>query len=238
MTMKKEPIKATLHSSAKAISNKDMNALSKKKQEYNPSETKQEEIDKYNFHGVFDKPYGIDNVQLTGTSIVVRLFKENYIKHVEVLSDDTVIYDAYISQIDGRNERSDKPKWMDTPFPYIHAGVIVQISPAAKAHFQKERENIAEISDVIAGEYIVPKEGMIVDLTHFSFNDNRYYINKQERDFIKNPEEHRVIHFDGCVKIHPSYIDGIITNEEEYLRTMSPYAEYVKWKKECETIDA
>jgi hypothetical protein len=66
----------------------------------------------------------------------------------------------------------------------------------------------------------------------------RYYPNKQERDFVKNPEEYRIEHFDGTVKIHPSYIDGIITDVDAYLENMSPYAQYKDWEDECDSCKA
>jgi hypothetical protein len=236
MGMKKTPIKASLHSSAKAISNNDINNLTNAKNTVKKMvDEKQSVIDNYNFNEVFEAPMEMNNIQLAGTSIIVKLFKENYVKSVEILPSGEPIFDAYISQIDGRKRQTDSAKWIDTPLPYIHAGVIIAISPMAKAHYLKEKNDIATVSKELSEQYVVPEVGTIVDLTHFNFSDVRYYPNKQERDFIKNPEEFRIVHFDGCVKIHPSYVDGVITDKESFLDLMSPYDQYLKWQEEVDS---
>lgn len=224
MSYKKPVIKAKLHSADKAVSIADANALSnddatnaKRLKE----EAKQELIDKYNFHECFERDEHFDDIQLTGKSIIVRLFKENYIKSVDVVGDN-ILYDAWLSQVDGRTDRSQQPKWVDNPLPYVWTGVVVSISPAVMQDIVNETNSIKTLD----ANYKPMQVGDIVQLAPFMIADVRYYTNQQHRDFIKNPNEYRIEHFEGYVKLHPTQIDTVIKNKDKFMSKLSPYKNY------------
>ena len=222
MSYKKPVIKAKLHSADKAVSIADYDSLtsadnSKRLKE----ESRQDEIDKYNFNEIFNIDNHFKGIQLTGKSIIVRLFKENYIKDVTVL-EDNVLYDAWLSQVDGRMNKTESPKWVDNPLPYIWSGVVVAMSPNVLADLVDEHNKVKFYDTT----HKVLQVGDIVQLSPFMIADVRYYTNQQHRDFIKNPNEYRIEHFEGYVKLHPTQIDTVIKNKEAFMNTLSPYKSY------------
>lgn len=136
------------------------------------------------------------------------------------------MYDAWFSQIDGRKHTANKAKWVDNPLPYVWTGVIHKISSESKAAYARTTKEMAGYGI----EYNAPQEGDIVRLSPFLINDQRYYLNEQHRDFIKNPEEFRIVHFDGLVKIHSSMIVAVVTNQEAFNDTISPFREYKQYQ--------
>lgn len=231
MGYKAQPIRATINDAPKTMTNTDKLQLSKINEsnyEKDRIERKQEEIDEYNFNtcNIIDDYF--NTIQLNGNDIIVRLHRENYIKAVHVLPEDRVAYDAWTSQVDGRMHASDKAKWMDNPLPFVHSGVIVAISPTVKAEIIDKRNKLALINESLAKEYKVLEVGDIVHLTHFMFADFRFYKNKQEKDFIKNPEEYRLQYWEGYVKLHSSYIEAIVTDKNSF-KVTSPYKQYKEY---------
>lgn len=231
MSYQKPVIKSKIHTANKTVSNEDRAALEGKVADVkrNEVELKQEEIDNYNFNTCSQIDPAFENLQLTGKHVIVRLHKENYIKSIEVLPGGIPIYDAWISQVDGRMRQTDPPKWVDNPLPYVFMGTVVAISPLAKAEFLKEKEELEKYDPAAAKEYKVLSVGDTVTLNHFMFADNRFYLNKQQRDFIKNPNEYRIEHWEGYVKIHPTVIESIVVAEDSNKFLASPFMEYKKW---------
>ena len=233
MAYKEPVIKAKLHQSNVAMSNEEHatlnnpnQAMANAKATIERIERKQEEIDYYNSVTVNKIDPALSNVQLAGKSVIVRLHKENYIKGVSYYADNIPMYDAWISQVDGRMHQSQPAKWMDNPLPYVFSGVVVAISPAAKLDFVKEAQALSEASYSFADANLEAKAlevGDIVHLEHFMFPDKRFYLDKQARDFIKNPEEFRITHFEGYVKIHPSMIEGTVKDKTNFVYFSSPY---------------
>lgn len=193
-------------------------------------EERQEEIDRYNFEtcAIIDPHF--DDIQFSNDDIIIRLHKENYVKEVEEVSGRNPIYDAWISQVDGRMHKADREKWIDNPFPYAYSGVIVHMSPLAKAFFKKKKKSIEEVDKNIAKQFKVPEVGDIATLNHFRFADFRYYANKQKMDFVKNPNEYRIVHWEGYVKLHPGLIETVYKNKKAF-DVSSPYREYKKKSK-------
>ncbi len=235
MSYKTPVIKATLNNAAKTMSNTDKQALSNKDNNIEKTriENRQDEIDNYNFNecNIIDDFF--KTIQLIGNDVIIKLHKENYIKSVQLLSEDVnnVIYENYISQVDGRMHASDKAKWIDNPLPYVHSGVIVALSPLVIAEFIEKKNKLSLIDKDLAESFKIPQVGDIVHLTHFMFADFRFYKNKQEKDFIKDPNNYRIEHWEGYVKLHSSYIEAIVKDKESFNIT-SPYKLYKEFKNE------
>jgi hypothetical protein len=230
--MKKKPIKSKLHSADKTIAVsklKDLERLENSvSEETIRTEKRQLEIDNYNFEEVNLVDDYFKGISFVDSALIVRLHKENYIKEVSIMPNGVVIYDAWISQVDGRMNKAEREKWVDNPLPYVFSGVIVAISPLAQMEYVKKKETL---SDELKDSFKVPKVGDIVNLDHFMVADRRYYPNKQARDFIKNPEEYRIVHFDGYVKIHPSLIEGIVVDKNDFYNNISPFQNFIKFKQ-------
>jgi len=188
--------------------------------------TKQLAIDTYNSEtcNIID-PF-FNDFQLTGRNVIIRLHKENYIKDVVEYADKSVTYDAWISQVDGRMHNSNPANWMDNPLPFVFTGVIVAMSPLVTMELEKDHNELRKTAISLASNYKVLSVGDIIHLEHFMFADKRFYINKQKRDFIKNPEQFRINNWEGYVKIHHSLIEGLIKNPESFLGTTSAYQVY------------
>jgi hypothetical protein len=242
---KRTPIKAKIHSANKAMSVADMKALEAKENENQRKlniEKKQQEIDYYNFTLINEIDPYFKGISLTDESIIVRLHKENYIKEISIMPNGDVVYDAWTSQVDGRTSKTQKQKWVDNPLPYVFSGVIVAISPLTQAKFIEKRDSLPE---ELRDEFKIPQVGDTIMLDHFMIQDRRFYQNKQARDFIRNPEEYRIIHFEGYVKIHPSLIESVVVDMQDFNNNMSPYTNYLKYiqqhnievNKEDETLE-
>ena len=230
--MKKKPIRSKLHSADKTIAVsklKDLERLENSvSEETIRTEKRQLEIDNYNFEEVNVVDDYFKGISFVDSALIVRLHKENYIKEVSIMPNGVVIYDAWISQVDGRMNKAEREKWVDNPLPYVFSGVIVAISPLAQMEYVKKKETL---SDELKDSFKVPEVGDIVNLDHFMVADRRYYPNKQARDFIKNPEEYRIVHFDGYVKIHPSLIEGIVVDKNDFYNNISPFQNFIKFKQ-------
>lgn len=230
--MKKKPIRSKLHSADKTIAVsklKDLERLENSvSEETIRTEKRQLEIDNYNFEEVNVVDDYFKGISFVDSALIVRLHKENYIKEVSVMPNGVVIYDAWISQVDGRMNKAEREKWVDNPLPYVFSGVIVAISPLAQMEYVKKKETL---SDELKDSFKIPEVGDIVNLDHFMVADRRYYPNKQARDFIKNPEEYRIVHFDGYVKIHPSLIEGIVVDKNDFYNNISPFQNFIKFKQ-------
>jgi len=238
-----KPIKATLHKANSDISNKERELLQNggmSEQTANSMikkmEAKQEAIDEYNKNcGIIDAAFS--NLQLVGKSLIVKLHKENYIKNVTYYADGTPLYDSWISQVDGRMHPTEQPKWIDNPLPYVFTGVVVAISPQAELGFEEEVNDLRK-QGVKAKAIQV---GDIVTLEHFMFADKRFYMDKQKRDFIKNPHEFRITNWEGYVKIHPTMIEAVVMDKEKFLLETSAYAMHkaglLNYENQLQTID-
>jgi hypothetical protein len=225
--MKKKPIRSKLHSADKSISLGKLKDLERLESDISEEtvriENRQLEIDRYNFEEVNDIDSYFSGVSFVDSAIIVRLHKENYIKEVNIMPNGTVMYDAWISQVDGRMNKADREKWVDNPLPYVFSGVIAAISPIAKLEYVKKKEALPE---ELKDSFKVPEVGDIINLEHFMVADRRFYTNKQARDFIKNPEEYRIVHFDGYVKIHPSLVENVVVDKVDFYRNMSPFQNF------------
>ena len=219
--LKKELIRAKVQSAKKMPINDAMDLQGVSNNRQNEAEKRQELIDEYNFNVCLQPDNFFDQIQIEH-GIIIQLFKENYIKDIDVI-DNNVFYDAWLSQVDGRMNRAEPEKWIDNPLPYITVGVVKAISPVIEMEYEKRKNDY---------KYSFNKEmkclevGDIVYLKHFMFADVRFYKNQQKRDFIKNPNEYRIQHWEGHVHIHQSLIDGIVIDKDKFINELSPYKTY------------
>lgn len=229
-----KPLQVNLHNAQKAMSNQDQAILknSAKAKELAAkarlnTEKRQEDIDHYNMVtcNIIDPAF--DNIQLLGLSLIVRLHKENYIKAVDLYTNDVPMYDAWIRQVDGRMHQSHKEKWVDNPLPYIRSGVVVAMSPALIADQQDDYNKLLEANPDT--DFTPIQVGDIVQLEHFMIADRRFYLNKQLTDFIRNPENFRIQHFEGYIKINIALVEGKVKDNAKFLETISPYYQYKQW---------
>jgi hypothetical protein len=224
--IKRKPIKNKLHSANKTISISELRDLERTNnvsEERLKVEEDQEKIDHYNFIEVNEVDSYFNSITFVDSAMIVRLHKENFIKQIDVMPNGMVSYDAWISQVDGRMNKADREKWVDNPLPYVFSGVIVAISPLAQLDYVKKKESLPE---ELRNGFKVPEVGDIVNLEHFMIADRRFYLNKQARDFIKNPEEYRIVHFEGYVKVHPTLIESLVIDKNEFYRELSPFQNF------------
>jgi hypothetical protein len=113
----------------------------------------------------------------------------------------------------------------------VFTGTVVAMSPSAQNDYLLEQKTLQEINPEAAKTYKVLEVGDVVHLTHFMFMDKRFYLSKQDRDFIKNPNEFRIEHWEGYVIIHPTQIEAIELNADDAQLINSPYISYTEWEK-------
>lgn len=207
MSKLKSPSKTRLRRGAKNVRRSDKLAKATEatpelsKEMLNAIKLEQEKIDTYNNKEIYERDSFFDNIQLHGDFIVVRMFKENYIKFIDESNPDDIQVDAWHRQIDGRLKTSDPPKWVSTPFPYLEQGVIVSISPSLVLEYYKQKEELEKHDPKLAESFKIPKEGDVVRIKARNsgwFKENRYYIDKQEQclDFVRDQTELRLSKFD------------------------------------------
>lgn len=168
-------------------------------------EGRQAEIDKWN-EDIKEVDPKFDDLTITGGYVIVRLFKENYIKRVlETLEDGTPIYEAYIGQVEIQRIGQNKRDWVENPLPFIFSGVVCAIGQDVQIEEAKKVKDAKE-----AGmEYTPLTVGNEVSLEWFDLQRNRYYTDKQKFDLIKDPREYSVDNYEGYVRIHYSQIESI-----------------------------
>lgn len=195
-------------------------------------ESKQEEIDKYNFETCQEIDPRFKDFVLMGDEIIVRLHKENYIKDISMIdSEGNPVYDTWQHQVDARQHKTDKADWQDSPLPYVYSGVIVSLSPTAQAYFSKQKKLIEESNKNAAKAYKIPQVGDTVALRHFMFADYRFYFNSQQVDYLINPKEYRVVYWEGYVKLHPTLVERVYKDGDKVLKEMSPYLTFKNQNK-------
>ena len=202
-----------------------INVLDMQRQDsYDIEKARQQEIDNYNFDECFAEDEFFDTIELEGEQIIIKLFKENYIKEINSIGDQ-VVFDCWISQVDGRMNQAQSAKWVDNPLPYVNMGVVVAMSPLAIA---KEYEKAEKINSLAGGKvtYTPLTVGTVVHTRHMNYADVRFYKDKQQRDFIKNPQEYRIRHWEGLVLVHPTVVEAKTTRQA--VEGTSPYRMYLK----------
>lgn len=230
MAYQKPVLKEKLHQSPKVMTQADVNQLNNSKSVHKQEvEKRQELIDHYNFVECNQIDEFFNTVQLEGDAVIIKLHKENYIKSITEVGDNEVMYETWISQVDGRTSQTQSAKWIDNPLPYVNTGVIVAISPTAKYNLMEKVRKVHETNPELASTMKVLSPGDIVHLRHIDYANTRFYTDKQRRDFIKNPEEYKIEHWQGYVIVHPSVIEAIVLDKEQFSVT-SPYYMYNKNK--------
>jgi hypothetical protein len=203
MSYKKKLVKQRLHKAAEVLPNKDKTVLDRNKEIL----ARQAKIDQYNEECFTPDPrFRVRTYQ--GNKVIVRLFKEDYIKNVHEVGDLT-IYDAWFEEVEVQRYGQNKQKWIENPLPYVYSGVVVAISPEVTAEYLKRKKAIEEVDPELAKSFKVLSVGDEVEMEWFDLQSRRYYFDKQKTDKLKNPEEFSVDNYEGYVAIHYSQIESI-----------------------------
>lgn len=226
MAYQKPVLREKLHTSPKVMTQNDLNAMhSTAEVQRTEVELRQEQIDNYNFVECNEIDDFFKTVQLEGDVVIIKLHKENFIKSVTEIPGGKAFYETWISQVDGRSSNTAPAKWIDNPLPYVNTGVIMAISPTAKYNNLERIRKVAETNPELASSMKELNVGDIVHLRHIDYANTRFYTDKQRRDFIKNPEEYKIEHWKGYVIVHPSVIEAVVLDKDEFTVT-SPYYTY------------
>lgn len=181
-------------------------------------EAKQAEIDNYN-EACYEIPEVFNSLEVFGHNVIVKLFKENYIKNEIELPNGDTMYDAWIGQVEVQRmgKQGAPTQWIDSPLPYVFSGVVMAISPEVVFEQAKKLEAMKEFDKQNGTQYAANKSilkvGDTVQLQWFNLQQNRYYVDKQKFDLIKNPEEFSVDNYEGYAKVHYTDIEAIIKNK-------------------------
>ena len=178
-------------------------------------ELEQLAIDKYNNCDIYSIDPYFNNLTLTGDNIIIRIFKENFIRGVDNPDSEMPTYHAYYSTIDSRERFDDDPVYERTPFPYIEKGVIVSISPEVQTNLYKQKEELAKFDKEAAEKIQVPKVGDVIEISSnynsVWYKQKRYYKDKQEArlDLIKSPTEKQLYMFEHYYRFESYDMVGI-----------------------------
>lgn len=206
MAEKRRPTKTKIKRGGKRVSLKDKQAMGNpeisREEMIKKAKEQQKIIDDYNKSIVKNIDPYFDDVQLEDDWIIVRLFQENFIKHLDESNPDDIQVDMYIRQIDARQRNTDEPNWVPTPFPYTEQGVICAVSPSVKLKYMMLKGELEKYDKYAAKDIIIPDQGVIVNIRarHSQwFKEHRFYIDKQKQcmDFVRNQLELRLGQFEG-----------------------------------------
>lgn len=180
----------------------------------------QANIDKYNNEHIYQIDPDFINIKPTGDYIIARLFLEDFVKFVDDSNPDDIQVDAWHRQIDARMRATDKPHWVSTPFPYIHSGVIVAVSPELQLKYIRMRKELVDtgVSVEEAAELIhMPQVGDVINIRPFEsawFKERRWYKDKQAqcKDFVRNQEELRLNNFQHYFAFESYDLESFVLN--------------------------
>jgi hypothetical protein len=165
----------------------------------------QENIDNYNV-ALLEEPVEdfFKDANLANNYIIVKPFKENFIKgYVEETKTISVFG---FRQIDNRKRSTDQENYVDSPFKYINAGILV----AAPKSFLNDY-------NISIGDVVYTKT--------YRFKDTRFYVEKQDavKDYVASPDNWSLGFFKGYFLITPYDVELSIdrnTFKEKYKNTI------------------
>jgi hypothetical protein len=163
----------------------------------------QELIDNYN-NDLINNPTVefFEDVNLASNAIVIRPFRENYIK--EYVEETKTAAAIGFRRIDKRVRTTDQEDYVFSPFKFINSGILA----AAPIEFLEERN--MTLGDVI---YIKPVR----------WKDCRFYLNRQLaiRDYVHSQENWSLVFFEGYFNISQFDVELSISNETFKKKYMS-----------------
>lgn len=243
MARKKYPTKTrvikknTPLTSEKKINDDSINKLSNNKRFRNLLiELDQLGVDMYNNCDIYRIDSHFRNFNLYGDKILIRIFKENYIKHKDESNPNDPQYVYGYKMIDARERVTDEPNFIPTPFPYIEKGIIVAISPMVQVKYFDTINKVKEVHNDV--ELSIPKVGDIVEInSHYSstwYKEKRYYVDKQEAamDYVTNPSETSVKVFEHYYLFDDYDLVGISKPEKKFFYHDDNEPEWYKKEKQ------
>lgn len=165
----------------------------------------QENIDTYNLDIINNyKEDFFSDLSLNGNSVIVRPFKENFIK--EYIEETKTASAIGFKMIDNRKRKTDQESYIPSPLTYINAGILIA---APKEYLEA---NNMQIGDVLM-------------LRKIQWVNHMFYPNRQEniRDYVESPDNWSIVFFEGYFNISQYDIEGSIKNEvfkEKYMNTV------------------
>lgn len=159
----------------------------------------------------------MSKVVFNGNTIIVQLYHQDFIPASNVvIGDDNKIHAWRFAPplIDIRRHATDPESLAVNPIPTIFKGVIVGVSKNVK--FEKmQMRKVMENLGMNTSDYLIPEVGDVVYLTFFATKDNRFYIDKQEKelDIVITPENYTIENFDYTFKISEFQIESIVRRD-------------------------
>jgi len=183
-------------------------------------ELEQISVDMHNNTNVYKIDKHFKNLTLSGDKIIIKIFRENYIKYKDNSDPTNPQYIYGYKMIDARERVTDEPNYVPTPFPYVEKGIIVAISPKVQLEFIEQSNKLSEAG--VKANVKIPEVGDIVEIkSYYSstwFKENRYYINKQEAvlDYVVNPSDTSVNVFEHYYVFESYDLLGVSKADKEY----------------------
>jgi len=156
-------------------------------------------------------------IQLVNGSIVVQLYRQDYIPESNVVVDANGKIKSWRFAppvIDIRQTPTHPESLAVNPIPTIYKGVIVAMAQDVKLSYLRKKKELESLGEDVSG-FLVPEVGDAVYLKYFMTKNTRFYINKQEKelDIVITPQNYTIENFDYTCLIGEFEIESIIKKE-------------------------
>lgn len=166
---------------------------------------KQKEITEYN-KNIFNIDPRFNSKQFTGSTVIVRLFKNDYLDMTNIPDIDNIDETQMISILPSVKLEMEtdggKLILIDNPINYTFKGVIIAMSPLVK---EKAKDQLGFELQV----------GQTVELINFDYPNNKYYLDKHKIDTKWSKDDlisgkNVYPNFEGYFSITPFQIEALI----------------------------
>ncbi len=159
----------------------------------------------------------MEKIQLTNSSIIIQLYREDTIPAKTVSFDENGKIVNWLwapSLIDARRAVNDPESLVPNPIPTISKGIVVGVSPDVTMNYLKKKKEMEALGMDISNFKIL-EVGDVVYTNHFMTKNMRYYIDKQEktRDIVITPTDFTLENFDFLFKITDYEIESIVKKD-------------------------
>jgi len=191
----KQPMKVKTTKPSVTSSSQVKNPLLQSENDINEIRNIQLNIDNYNFKQCFEIDPYFENSKLVGRNIVIRLFRENFVKVIWERKNGLPLYEAFIKQVLANPTAYEHQNtFVDNPLPYVFMGVVQAVGDDVEPCFTP---------------------GTLVSTINFDLQKSRYYLDAQSIDIIHSPTHGwDTSNFQGYFRVDKSLITTIHTNPE------------------------
>ena len=161
----------------------------------------------------------MNRVKFTSGTIIVQLYHQDFIpaSNVVVSKESGKIQSWRFAPplIDVRRHPTDPESLAINPIPTIFKGVIVGMSDDITFNYLLRKTEMEKLG-MDTSDYVTPKIGDTIYTNFFLTKDNRFYIDKQEKelDIVITPENYTIENFDYTFKISEFNIESIVRSNE------------------------